>query len=174
MLLKFLLLDDRCKFFPLMTSTSDVLPVILVSPFSQMHAIAPQPHRHRVNVLGALDQDQPLVWSALERLTRQEDVIAFIGRLSTQIGTQPHIVVLDNAGIHRSKAVERCRRLWARQGLGLFYLPSYSPELNRIEILWKPAKHFWRRPIGLTGAALREEVELLMLGFSSRFTIKFS
>lgn len=134
----------------------------------------PQPHRQRVNVLGALDQNHTLVWSAVERPTRQEDVIAFFDRLSTQVRTLPHIVVLDNAGIHRSKAVERCRRRWARQGLGLFFLPPYSPELNRIEILWKHAKHYWRRPIGLTGAALREEVESLMRGFGTRFTIKFA
>ncbi len=144
------------------------------APRGQAHTMEPQPHRQRVNVLGALDQNHPLVWSAVERPTRQEDVIAFFDRLSAEVGTQPHIVVLDNAGIHRSKAVERCRRRWARQGLGLFFLPPYSPELNRIEILWKQAKHYWRRPIGLTGAALREEVESMMRGFGTRFTIKFA
>lgn len=144
------------------------------APRGQTYAIEPQPHRQRVNVLGALDQHHALVWQAIERPTRQDDVIAFFDRLSAQVGTLPHIVVLDNAGIHRSKAVERCRRRWARCGLGLFFLPPYSPELNRIEILWKQAKHFWRRPIGLTGAALREEVESLMRGFGTRFTIKFS
>lgn len=113
------------------------------------------------------------MWEAIERPTRQDDVIAFFDRLSEQIGTLPHIVVLDNAGIHRSKAVERCRRRWARQGLGLFFLPPYSPELNRIEILWKQAKHYWRRPLGLTGTALREEIDALMRGFGTRFTIKF-
>ena len=144
------------------------------APPGQTHAIEPQPHRQRVNVLGALDQNHSLIWTTVEKPAREGDVIAFFDRLSAQVGTQPHIVVLDNAGIHRSKAVERARRRWARQGLGLFFLPPYSPELNRIEILWKQAKHFWRRPIGLTGAALREEVESLMQGFGTRFTIKFS
>ncbi|WP_370663455.1 transposase [Massilia rhizosphaerae] len=27
----------------------------------------------------------------------------------------------------------------------LSYLPPYSPELNRIEIMWTHAKYFWRR-----------------------------
>lgn len=138
------------------------------------HAIEPQPHRERINVLGALDERGQLTWSTIARPTRQDDVITFLDQLSTQVGTLPHIVVLDNAGIPRSKAVERCRRRWARQGLGLFFLPPYSPELNRIEILWKHAKHFWRRPLGLTGAALRDEVEKLMRGFCSRFTINFA
>lgn len=140
----------------------------------QTQAIEPQSHRERVNVLGALDHAGKLTWTTVERPTRQDDVIRFFDQLSAQVGTLPHIVVLDNAGIHRSKAVERCRRRWARQGLGLFFLPPYSPELNRIEILWKHAKHFWRRPLGLTGAALRDEVETLMRGFGSRYTINFA
>ncbi len=144
------------------------------APRGQTCSIAPQPHRQRVNVLGALDQDHALMWTALERPTRQEDVIGFFDRLSAQVGTLPDIVVLDNAGIHRLKAGQCCRRRWARQGLGLFHLLTYSPELNRIEILWKHAKHFWRRPIRLTGIALREEVESLMHDFDSRLTIKFS
>jgi len=89
------------------------------APSAQTHSITPQPHRQRVNVLGALDQDHTLVWTAVERPTWQEDVIPFFDRLSAQIGTQPHIVVLDNADIHRAKAVERCRRRWAQQGLSL-------------------------------------------------------
>lgn len=140
----------------------------------QTHAIEPQPHRQRVNVLGALDQDHHLIWTTEERPTRQYDVIAFFDRLSQQVGTLPLIVVLDHTGIHRAKAVERCRRRWARHVLELFFLPPYCPELNRIEILLKLAKHFWRRPLGLTGEVPRDEVEALMRGFGSRFTINFA
>lgn len=46
--------------------------------------------------------------------------------------------------------------------------------MNRIEILWKHAKHFWRWPIGLTGTALREEVDSFMRSFGTQFTIKFA
>lgn len=44
------------------------------APRSKAHAMEPQPHRQRVNVLGALDQNHTLVWTAVERPTRQEDV----------------------------------------------------------------------------------------------------
>lgn len=144
------------------------------APRGQTHAIEPQAHHEHINVLGALDQSGTLTWTTVERPTRQEDVIAFFDRLSVQIGTLPYIVVLDNVRIHPAKAVERCRRRWGRQGLGLLlFLPLYSPELNRIEMLWKHAKHFWHRPVGLTGTALRQEVAALMHGFGSRFTINF-
>ena len=86
----------------------------------------------------------------------------------------PRLVVLDNAAIHKGDAMERKRRQWAKKGLYLYYLPAYSPELNRIEILWKQAKHFWRRAVGLTGKALVDEIESLMKGFGKEFTINFA
>jgi len=47
----------------------------------------------------------------------------------------PHIVLLDNAAIHKGEELKKHRRRWAKQGLHLNYLLPYSPELNRIEIL---------------------------------------
>jgi transposase len=52
--------------------------------------------------------------------------------------------------------------------LYLYYLPAYSPELNRIQILWKQAKYFWRRNISLKGTALLEEVQFQGDGDSAR------
>lgn len=86
----------------------------------------------------------------------------------------PRIVVLDNASFHKGKQIEQRRRKWMAQGLFLYYLPPYSPELNRIEILWKHAKYFWRRFVGLKGRELLNEVESLMNGFGTAFTINFS
>jgi transposase len=62
----------------------------------------------------------------------------------------------------------------AKQGLCLYYLPPYSPELKRIEILWKHAKYFWRRFAGINGTDLLYEIEFLMKGFGSEFTINFA
>ena len=59
------------------------------------------------------------------------------------------------------------------QGLFLYYFPPYNPELNRIEILWKQGKYFWRRFVGLKGRELLTEVESLMKGFGTAFTINF-
>ena len=42
----------------------------------------------------------------------------------------PRVVVLDNAGIHTSKAVKAARPSLARLGIYLYYLPAYSPELK--------------------------------------------
>lgn len=59
---------------------------------------------------------------------------------------QPTVLVLDNASVHRAGCVQTKQMQWATQGLTLFFLPPYSPELNRIEILWRFCKHYWLPP----------------------------
>ena len=53
------------------------------------------------------------------------------------------IIVLDNAPIHRSKAFNAKIRQWKELDLYIFFLPAYSPELNKIEILWRFIKYKW-------------------------------
>ena len=42
---------------------------------------------------------------------------------------------MDQAPIHTSYAMQDKRQEWAERHLEIFELPSYSPELNLIEIL---------------------------------------
>ena len=44
----------------------------------------------------------------------------------------PTVVVVDNASIHTSEAFQGAIPQWEKQGLWIFYLPAYSPELNLI------------------------------------------
>ena len=53
----------------------------------------------------------------------------------------PRVVVLDNAGVHTTKVVKAARPGLAKRGIYLYYLPAYSPELNRIEPVFKQVKH---------------------------------
>lgn len=46
--------------------------------------------------------------------------------------------MLDNAGIHRSKATQAFVGLHER--LSLVFLPPYAPELNPIELVWAYVK----------------------------------
>lgn len=59
---------------------------------------------------------------------------------------QPTVLVLDNASIHKAHLVQQQVAEWAARGLTLLFLPPYSPELNRIEILWRFCKHYWLTP----------------------------
>lgn len=100
-------------------------------------------------------------------------MIAFFDSIAEQSDPVPRIVVLDNANIHRGEAMEQKRRQWQRRGLYLYYLPPYSPELNRIEILWKQAKYFWRKFVRFTAGALVDEVNSIMMSYGAEFTINF-
>ena len=53
------------------------------------------------------------------------------------------ILVIDNAPTHTSKAFEAKIDEWKEKGLEIFNLPTYSPELNLIEILWRFMKYEW-------------------------------
>ncbi|WP_202804235.1 transposase [Pleurocapsa sp. PCC 7319] len=49
------------------------------------------------------------------------------------------VVVQDNSPIHRSQEVRDSWKRWSEQGLLLFFLPPYCPELNEVETQWRSA-----------------------------------
>ena len=53
----------------------------------------------------------------------------------------PTVLVLDNASIHRAGLGQERRTEWAAKGLTLCFLPAYSPERNKIELLWHRCQH---------------------------------
>lgn len=140
----------------------------------QTRRVEPQLHKQRINVLGALRHSGELIWRVQQKSKVRDDVILLFDCLSDLPHKVPRLVVLDNSATHKGQVMEKKRRQWARKGLYLYYLPAYSPELNRIEILWKQAKHFWRRAIAFTGQALLDEIESLMRGLGKEFTINFA
>jgi len=52
------------------------------------------------------------------------------------------IVIMDNLGSHKAKAVRQAIR---KAGARLIFLPKYSPDLNPIEQLFAKIKHHLRR-----------------------------
>lgn len=94
-----------------------------------------------------------------ERTLSSADLLAYLqDRLP--MARVPRVVVLDNAGIHTSKVVKAARAGLMRQGIYLYYLPAYSPELNRIESVFKQVKHHEMPVRSYTSKAeLRQAVE---------------
>jgi len=50
------------------------------------------------------------------------------------------VIVEYRASIHNSKIVRSQKQKWEEQGLYLFQLPAYSPDLNEIENEWQRLK----------------------------------
>jgi transposase len=57
------------------------------------------------------------------------------------------IVIIDNLGSHKGKAV---RQLIRAAGAKLFFLPKYSPDLNPIEQVFAKLKHLLRKAAART------------------------
>lgn len=53
------------------------------------------------------------------------------------------MIVVDQASIHTSNVVWEKVEEWLERGITIFELPSYSPQLNLIEILWRFIKYEW-------------------------------
>lgn len=103
-------------------------------------------HGHRrVNVLGFMDRYNRYYLHTHEGTVRTATVIeamdAFIERFSEP--GRLILVFMDNASIHRSAEFEAQQERWMARGVVVCYLPTYSPELNLIEILWRKIKYEW-------------------------------
>lgn len=53
----------------------------------------------------------------------------------------PLFIVVDNYSVHRSDPVREAMPLLEAANVFFFYLPSYSPELSKIEPIWNAIKH---------------------------------
>jgi transposase len=100
------------------------------------------PQGRRVNALAAYEPLATSPWLdavPFERTLTSDDLLAYLRSLPP--ATVPRVVVLDNASLHVSRVTKAARPGLAKVGIFLYYLPPYSPELNRIEAVFKQVKH---------------------------------
>ena len=85
------------------------------------------------------------------------------------------VVMLDNASIHTSEEFEDRIPHWKKQGLIIKYLPTYSPELNLIEILWRRIKYDWL-PFSAYSClnAMIEALDDILSNVGSKYQITFA
>src|SRR5262245_11701522 len=91
--------------------------------------------RKRYSVLGALDAVTHEVTRVCDEGYVTADTVCAL--LQTLAGAGPRVpitVVLDNARYQRCELVQSLAR---QMGIHLLFLPSYSPNLNLIERLWR-------------------------------------
>lgn len=130
-------------------------------------------HSRRLNVLGFLKRNNDLYPYMIEGSVDTAVMIACFDQLSAQIDKRSY-VLLDNAPMHRSKAFIQQIPKWVKKGLIVKYLPSYSPELNLIEILWRFIKYSWLPFSAYTSfQCLCQAVEDILTRFGKDYTITF-
>ena len=66
---------------------------------------------------------------------------------------RPLVIVVDNYSVHKSQIVQEAVPVLEAADVYLFYLPSYSPQLSKIEPIWNDVKHhrMRRRSYSLLG-----------------------
>lgn len=95
-----------------------------------------------INVFGLINRANDLRAFCFEGSIHSGVAIACIDQFAKTLRGRT-VVVIDNASIHRSKKFTERIAHWKQMGLGLFYLPKYSPHLNIIETLWRKMKYEW-------------------------------
>ena len=104
--------------------------------------------------------------------TNADAFVGFLGLLKSHAG-KPLTVVLDNAYIHKAKASRAITEFLEKQGLTLYFLPPYSPELNRIERLWHKMKYTWMAPKCRDSKTLEADIDDILQNFGSKFQFSF-
>ena len=91
--------------------------------------------RKRYNVLGAIDAiNLQLIKITNDTYVNAETFCELLVEIYIQNFEVPISLVLDNAKYQKCEFVQKSAELL---GIELLYLPSYSPNLNIIERLWK-------------------------------------
>ncbi len=128
----------------------------------------------RINVLGLLNRKNDLESYIFETKITSEIVIKFLDNYVQKIDKLT-VVVLDNAPIHTSKAFQKKIAQWSQKKLEIFWLPTYSPQLNLIETLWRFMKYEWiKKEAYLSWKNLVEYVEKVLKNFGTKYTINFA
>jgi transposase len=102
----------------------------------------PSSRSRSLNVLGIMNRHHDLKADTSEQSINSDVVILCIETFFPTVDKRT-IIVMDQAPIHTSYAMQDKREEWAERKLEIFTLPSYSPELNLIEILWRFIKYTW-------------------------------
>lgn len=152
--------------------------------FSQVHpnrsAWTPKGERHlieakrgkRLNVLAAMLSTGDLFSVKYWQSMTGDLFTGFLISLKEQVG-KPLTVILDNASIHKSKANRHIIEFLEKQGLTLYFLPPYSPELNRIEKLWHLMKHTWMAVKCRSSKILEEDIDEILSNFGTKYKFQF-
>ena len=111
--------------------------------------------RHKLSMIATVTNQGKARWMIIEEAFDAEKLIEFLQALIQDAGKKVFLI-LDNLRVHHSKLV----KAWVaeRQGqIELFYLPSYSPQLNPEERLNADLKHEMGKRVPVkTKAKLRE------------------
>jgi transposase len=141
-------------------------------------AFPAQGHQKRLNVLGFWKEEaqetQSLIYRTEYGTMTAQHFVALVEEELLPSLRRPAVLVVDNARLHRCALVASKLETWKAQGLRLWFLPPYSPHLNRIERLWKHIKYHWIEPQAYTDfATLSLKVCCILSLVGKKYSLSF-
>jgi transposase len=109
------------------------------APKGQTPVLRVNAKREGLSVISTVTNKGEMRWKVFAGALNAKILIAFLGRL-TRMQRTKIFLILDNLRVHHSKLVKQ----WLAENadkIEVFYLPSYSPELNPDELLNADLKH---------------------------------
>lgn len=103
---------------------------------------APGGHWNTMTFVAALRCDRVEAPWLIDGPINGERFLLYVEKVLVPTLKPGDIVIIDNLGSHKGKAVRRAIRA---AGAYLFFLPKYSPDLNPIEQLFAKLKHWLRK-----------------------------
>lgn len=129
-----------------------------------------------VNLFGLLSKNGKLITYATEQNVNSAFIIECINEISLRATKEkPVVIVLDNAPWHKSLQMKKKQEIWEKEHLYLFFLPTYSPHLNLIEILWRKIKYRWLKSKDYRNKkAMKDAIFHIIKNYDNSFAIQFA
>lgn len=136
----------------------------------------PSSRGQRLNVFGIMSSDNELYTRTSTKSIDSALVIEAIDTFANCLQRSPiSVILVDNARIHTSEEFKAKHKEWRGKGVWIFYLPTYSPHLNRIETLWRKIRYEWLLPADFASwGALKTKLEVILGNFGNEYAINFS
>lgn len=135
----------------------------------------PSQRGRRWNVFGIMSSDNQLFARKTNGSIKSLFVINCIDTFANSSDRSPRsVIILDNAKIHHSQEFKDKIPQWKELGVEIFYLPTYSPHLNRIETFWRKCKYEWLLPNDYQSwKNLTSKIEQILDKFGTLYSIQF-
>jgi len=121
----------------------------------RLKAKVPHGHWQTMTFLAALRHDRIEAPWLLDGPINGECFRLYVEKVLVPTLRPGDIVIMDNLGSHKGKAIRRAIRA---AGARLFFLPKYSPDLNPIEQLFAKLKHWLRKAAQRTTDAVCDAI----------------
>ena len=128
-------------------------------------AKAPHGRWRTLTFLAALRHDRISAPCVIDGPINSESFLAYVEQVLVPSLRPGDIVIIDNLGSHKGKAVRRAIRA---AGAKLFFLPPYSPDLNPIEQVFAKLKTLLRKAAERTVEATWKRIGALLDCFTSQ------